>query len=479
MSNSTSHFRHPLTTRYTSDAMQRLFSDDKKFVTWRKIWIAIAKIEQKLGLKITDEQISAMEMARDHINYPLAAQLERKLKHDVMAHIQAFGADCPIAQPIIHLGCTSCEITDNAELIIMREAIDLICIALAKVIDRLSRFANTHRRLVTLGYTHLQAAQLTTVGKRACIWLHDLIMDLYKFEHLRAELQFRGAKGTTGTQASFLELFRGNHGMVEELEAQFAAAFGFDRTFMITGQTYTRKQDSEVFHALASLGASIHKMATDLRLLAHEKEVEEPFDSNQVGSSAMAYKRNPMRSERACSLARHLIGLVQGAYHTHANQWMERTLDDSAIRRIAIAEAFLTADAILLIMQNVCEGLVVYPKVIEANVQAELPFMATENFIIAMVKAGADRQEAHERIRVHSQAAGQRVKGEGLDNNLIDLIRADSYFGPILNQLDQLMDPSTFIGRAPEQVDEFLGAAVQPALRRYRVHLDGAAELSV
>ncbi|MBI2037554.1 MAG: adenylosuccinate lyase [Candidatus Magasanikbacteria bacterium] len=479
MSSDTSRFRHPLTTRYTSDAMQALFSEDKKFMTWHDIWIVIAQIQQALGIPITDGQIGEMVAARGHINYPLAARLEKEKKHDVVAHAGAFGADCPNAQAIIHYGATSCEVTDNADLIIMREALDLICVSIAKVINRLSRFAVQYSSLPTLGYTHFQAAQLTTVGKRACMWLQDLVMDLAELERLRAGLRFRGAKGTTGTQASFLEIFDGNHKKVEELESRFAAAFGFNHIFAITGQTYTRKQDSVVFHALASLGATIHKMATDLRLLAHEKEIEEPFDKDQVGSSAMAYKRNPMRCERACGLAELLMKYGGVGVHIHADQWMERTLDDSAIRRIAIAEAFLLADAILMIMQNVCEGLVVYPKVIARNIREELPFMATENFIVAMVKKGGDRGKVHERIRVHSQAAARRVKEEGLDNNLIDLIRVDSYFSPIHDELDELMNPITFIGRAAEQVDQFLETQVNPALKPYHQCLGGAAQLNV
>ncbi len=475
----TSTFQHPLQTRYTSDEMKRHWSDDLKFRTWRKVWIVIAQIQRELGLTIiTEGQIAEMVKNRDSLDYDLLEKIEAKLKHDVLTHIQAFGIQCPNAKPIIHLGCTSCDITDNAELVIMREAIGMICVGLAKVIDRLRKFAYQYRDLPTLGYTHFQAAQLVTVGKRASLWLQDLMHDLGDLERLRNGLEFRGLKGVTGTQASFLALFNGDHERVKELDRRFGAAFQFTRIFPITGQTYSRRQDTTILSALASFGASAYKMCDDLRRLAHLKEIEEPMDEEQKGSSAMPYKRNPMRCERACGLARYLMNLVSGFFDTHATQWLERSLDDSSFRRMAIAEAFLTADAILRILQNVSEGLIVYPKMITAHLYAELPFMATENIIAAMVKAGGDRQEAHHRISVHSRAAAHRVKNEGLNNNLVILIRDDPFFAPIHAELDNLLDPSTFIGRAPEQVEEFM-EEIDHVLKPYKDQLGGTVELKV
>ncbi len=396
-----------------------------------------------------------------------------------MAHVHTYGAAAPLAAPIIHLGATSCYVTDNTDLILMRDGLGLIARGLARVIDRLSAFARRERARPTLGYTHFQAAQLTTVGKRACLWLQDLVIDLQRVEREASGLRFRGVKGTTGTQASFLALFQGDHAKVERLDELVTSAFGFSSAFVVTGQTYTRKVDADVVGVLASLGASVHKLATDLRLLAHLKEVEEPFEEEQIGSSAMAYKRNPMRAERACSLSRHLMSLHADALATHAVQWMERTLDDSAVRRICIPEAFLAADACLRILQNICEGLVIHPKVIERHIRDELPFMATENIIMAMVGAGASRQECHERIRVLSHQAAHVVKEEGRDNDLIARVRDDRYFAPIHARLEALMDPATFIGRAPEQVDRFLAQEVGPALAPHRAALGGKAELAV
>ncbi len=475
----TSRYDNPLASRYASRAMAELFSDDRKFRTWRLLWVELARAAASLGLPILPMQIAEMEAAVWPIDFELAAREEKKRRHDVMAHVHAFAAAAPAAAPIIHLGATSCYVTDNTDLILMREGLRLLCQQLARVIDRLASFAMERRRLATLGFTHFQAAQLTTVGKRACLWIQDLLIDLRHLEQEAAGLRFRGVKGTTGTQASFLTLFEGDHGKVERLDQLVTEAFGFESAFRITGQTYTRKVDSDILGALASLGASVHKIGTDLRLLAHLKEVEEPFEAEQIGSSAMAYKRNPMRAERACSLGRHLMTLHADALATHATQWMERTLDDSAVRRICIPEAFLAADAVLRILQNICEGLVVHPRVIARHIRDELPFMATENMIMAMVTAGASRQECHESIRVLSQQAAARVKDEGLDNDLVERVRADPYFAPIHGRLDQLLDPAGFIGRAPEQVEGFITHEVQPALAPYRAVLAGRAELQV
>jgi adenylosuccinate lyase len=476
---STDRYDHPLARRYASTEMAALFGDDRKFSTWRKLWLELARAEKDLGLPITDQQLREMEAHLTDIDYDLARAEEKKRRHDVMAHVHTFGARCPTAAPIIHLGATSCYVTDNTDLIIMRAGLDLLCARLARVIDRFSAFAKIHRDLPTLGFTHFQAAQLTTVGKRACLWLQDLLMDLRNLERAREDLRFRGVKGTTGTQASFLTLFNGDHGKVEELDRRVTKAFGFASAFTVTGQTYTRKVDAEVLAALAGFGGSAHKLGTDLRLLAHLKEVEEPIEENQIGSSAMAYKRNPMRAERCCSIARHLMALSQDAYATHAVQWMERTLDDSAVRRMCIPEAFLAADAVLLILQNIAEGLDVHPAVIARHVRDELPFMATENIIMEMVRSGGDRQVAHEKIRVLSREAAEQVKGHGKDNDLIERVAGDHYFAPIHKNLQKLLDPKTFIGRAPQQVDRFLADEVAPALARYQKSLGGSSSLNV
>jgi adenylosuccinate lyase len=479
MAHDHSRYDSPLCSRYSSKAMQALWGDQRKFSTWRKLWVELARAEMQLGLPVSELQVAELAAHIDDIDWEMAAREEKKRRHDVMAHVHTYGAACPIAAPIIHLGATSCYVTDNTDLILMREGLDLLARACARVIDRLAAFAYMQRAQPTLGFTHFQAAQLTTVGKRACLWIQDLLIDLHNLERARAELRFRGVKGTTGTQASFLALFHGNHAQVEELDRRVTAAFGFPSAYLVTGQTYSRKVDTQVVLALATLGATAHRIGTDLRLLQHLKEVEEPFEADQIGSSAMAYKRNPMRSERACSLGRHLMGLAQDALNTHAVQWMERTLDDSAVRRICIPEAFLGADAVLGILQNVCEGLVVYPNVIRRHIDAELPFMATENVIMAMVEAGGNRQEVHERIRVLSQQAAAQVKEHGKDNDLIQRIRGDAFFAPVHGELDELLDPTTFIGRAPEQVDRFLADEVKPALARYRDHLGGASQLHV
>ncbi|XP_025097171.1 adenylosuccinate lyase-like [Pomacea canaliculata] len=473
------NYRTPLVTRYASPAMARNFGDVKKFTTWRQLWLWLAQAQKKLDLQITDEQLDEMKDHLSDIDFERAELEEKRTRHDVMAHVHTFAAACPLAAPIIHLGATSCYVGDNTDLIVLRDAFNILLPKLARCIERLSCFADNYKDLPCLAYTHLQPAQLTTVGKRACIWVQDLLMDLRNIERACNDLRFRGVKGTTGTQASFLALFEGDEAKVEELDRLVTEMAGFKSNFLICGQTYTRKVDADCLSTLSSLGASVHKISSDLRLLANFKEVEEPFEKDQIGSSAMPYKRNPMRSERCCALARHLMILVQDTLHTSANQWMERTLDDSANRRIAVPEAFLTADALLGTLQNVCEGLVVYPKVIERRVQQELPFMATENIIIAMVKLGSNRQECHENIRVLSQLAGNKVKQEGGDNDLVERIQKSEYFAPIHEQLEELLNPSTFVGRAPSQVTRFLQEEVAPALEPYKSELEGKSVLFV
>ncbi|PPQ64901.1 hypothetical protein CVT24_008240 [Panaeolus cyanescens] len=452
-------YQTPLSSRYASKEMAHLFSPANRFNTWRKLWLNLAIAEKQLGLPITDEAIAQMEANLELTpeQFEIAAVEEKKRRHDVMAHVHTFGKVAPAAAGIIHLGATSCYVTDNADLIFLREGLGFLIRSLGVLISRLSAFAAQYRDLPTLGFTHFQPAQLTTVGKRATLWIQELLWDLKNIKRVRDELGFRGVKGTTGTQASFLALF-------DELDALVTKLSGFEYAYPVTSQTYSRKIDADVLAPLASLGATAHKIATDIRLLANLKEIEEPFESTQIGSSAMAYKRNPMRSERVCSLARHLMVLHQNALMTASVQWFERTLDDSANRRITLPEAFLTADIILSTLQNISEGLVVYPKVIARRIAQELPFMATENVIMAIVKKGGDRQEAHEKIRVLSHEAGHQVKQLGLENDLIDRIRADPYFDPIKDDLDALLEPSSFIGRAPEQVDSFLKNWVDPAL---------------
>jgi adenylosuccinate lyase len=472
-------YEHPLVSRYASPEMSYLFSPHKKFSTWRRLWLALAEAEASLGLPISEAQLSAMRASLDTIDYAAAARYERALRHDVMAHVHAWGDLIPEARPIIHLGATSCYVGDNTDLVVLRDALDLLLPRLAGAIHALAGFARQHADLPTLGFTHYQPAQLTTVGKRACLWLQELLMDLTDLTRARDDLRFRGVKGTTGTQASFLALFDGDHASVEALDERVTAAFGFASAHRVTGQTYPRKVDHRVLSALAGFGATAHKIATDLRLLANLKEIEEPFGEQQIGSSAMAYKRNPMRSERICALARHVMSLSQDSAWTAATQWMERTLDDSANRRMSLPEAFLAADGILQIMNNVFPGLVVYPAVIGRRIQSELPFMATENLIMAMVRRGADRQEVHEAIRVHSMAAARVVKVEGRENDLLDRVRADAYFAPIHGDLEALLEPSTFVGRAPQQVRAFLELEVAPALAPWRDKLAGATELKV
>ncbi|KAH9976804.1 adenylosuccinate lyase [Lactifluus volemus] len=465
--------------------MAHLFSAENRFYTWRQLWLTLAIAEKQLGLPIPDAAIDEMKqnLHLDAKQFETAAAEEKKRRHDVMAHVHTFGTVAPSAAGIIHLGATSCYVTDNADLIFIRTALTLVFKKLAVVIDRLSAFARQYRDLPTLGFTHFQPAQLTTVGKRATLWLQELLWDLRNIKRARDDLGFRGVKGTTGTQASFLTLFDGNHDKVEELDRLVTELSGFSYAYPVTSQTYSRKIDIDVLSPLASFGATAHKIATDLRLLAHLKEIEEPFESTQIGSSAMAYKRNPMRSERICSLARHLMTLHQNALATASVQWFERTLDDSANRRITIPEAFLAADIVLTTLQNVSEGLVVYPRVIARRIAQELPFMATENIIMALVKKGGDRQEAHEKIRVLSHQAGHQVKQLGLENDLIERVRGDAYFEPIKEELDALLEPSSFIGRAPQQVDKFLKEWVEPALAdeelKRAVEKCDKAELSV
>ena len=463
----TNTYESPLSSRYASEEMLYLFSADKKFSTWRKLWVALARAEMELGLPVTQEQVDELEAHIYDIDYEKAAQWEKKLRHDVMAHVHTYGELCPKAMPIIHLGATSCYVGDNTDVILMREGLILVRNKLVQVLDALAKFAREYKALPTLGFTHFQAAQLVTVGKRATLWMNDLLMDLEEVEYRISTLKLLGSKGTTGTQASFLELFNGDHEKVKELERKIAKEMGFDGVVPVSGQTYSRKMDYSVLSVLSGIAQSASKFATDMRLLCHLKEVEEPFEKNQIGSSAMPYKRNPMRCERICSLARYVIVDAGNPAVTAATQWFERTLDDSANKRISVPEAFLAVDAILNIYRNVASGLVVHPKVIEKHVLEELPFMASENIMMDAVVRGGDRQELHERIRVLSQEAGRNVKDLGLSNNLIDLIAADPAFGMTKEELTAHLEPSRYIGRCPEQVEEFLTEAVQPVLEKY------------
>ena len=463
---STSHetWTSPLSGRYASEAMRRNFSDLTRHRHWRRLWLALAQAEQALGLDISDAQIAELEQHLDDVDHARAGERERELRHDVMAHVHALGEQAPTARPIIHLGATSCFVTDNSELIQIRDGLQLLLPTLWATIDALARFAREHRDLPTLGYTHFQPAQPTTVGRRACLWLQDLLVDAYEIERVLESLRFRGVKGTTGTQASFLALFDGDHSKVTRLDADVTARMGFGTAWPVTGQTYTRKQDFTVIAALAGLGQSASKMATDLRLLSHLKEVEEPYGKSQIGSSAMPYKRNPMRCERMCALSRHLQGLLLNPAETASTQWFERTLDDSANRRLSMPPAFLTADAILNLALDVTSGLIVHPKVVGKHLAAELPFMASETILMAAVRSGGDRQTLHESIRVHSLAAGARVKEEGADNDLLERLVGDPLFASVRDDLETLCDPVRFIGRAPEQVDDFLSEHVDGPL---------------
>ena len=475
----TSVYENPLLSRYASRDMAENFSDDKKFRLWRKLWIALAEAEKELGLNITDEQIAEMKKYADDINYDDARKFESEVRHDVMAHVKAFGKQAKKAAGIIHLGATSCYVTDNAEVIIIDDALGMVLKKLVNVMDKLRVFARRYKALPTLGFTHLQPAQLTTVGKRATLWLSDLEMDYISLMHLKETIKLRGVKGTTGTQASFLDLFEGDGAKVRELEKRVVAKLGYDKVYGVTGQTYPRKFDYNVLCVLSQIAQSAYRFSNDIRLLQHMKEVEEPFEKHQIGSSAMAYKRNPMRSERMGSLARYVLSLPVNAAVTASTQWFERTLDDSANKRIVIAQAFLSVDAILNLYLNISENLVVYEKVIAKHIAAELPFMATENIMMECVKAGGNRQELHERIRVHSMEASKNVKAEGKENNLIELIKADNMFAAVKDRLDGILDAKNFIGRSPEQVDEFLSAEIDPILEKHKDLLGESGEVRV
>jgi len=470
-------YASPLVERNASREMAELFGSQTKFSTWRRLWLELAKAQQKLGLDIRNNQIRQMSKRLEDIDLKKAARYEKQFRHDVMAHVYTFGDAAPKAAPIIHLGATSCYIGDNADLIIMREAMQLIAGKTAALINLLGKFAKKYRSLPALGFTHYQPAQLTTVGKRATLWCYEFVMDLQEMEHRLETLPFRGVKGTTGTQASYLALFDGSHSKVKQLDKAVASAFGFKKTCAVTGQTYQRKIDALVVNTLASIAQSAHKMCNDIRLLANLKEIEEPFETTQIGSSAMAYKRNPMRCERATALSRLVLSLATSPQMTASEQWLERTLDDSANRRVVIPEAFLAVDGILQILINVASGLVVYPKVIAARVDAELPFMATENILMEAVKAGGNRQELHEKIRLHSQAAAAQVKNLGRPNDLVGRLKADIAFTKI--DFEKILDPDAYIGRAPQQVDEFLKNVVTPIIRRYRKDLTRNVELNV
>ena len=472
-------YESPLNTRYASDEMKEIFSPDKKFKTWRRLWIALAKAEKQLGLNITDEQIEELEKFKDDINYDVAKKREKEVRHDVMSHVYAYGVQCPKAKAIIHLGATSCYVGDNTDIIIMTEALKLIRKKLVNVIYRLKIFADEYKNLPTLGFTHFQPAQLTTVGKRACLWIQELLMDLEDVEYQLSKAKLLGSKGTTGTQASFLELFDGDHEKVKKLDEMITKEMGFDAYFPVSGQTYSRKLDSQFLNVLSSIAQSAYKFSNDLRLLQHLKEVEEPFEKSQIGSSAMAYKRNPMRSERISSLARYVIANSINPAITASTQWFERTLDDSANKRISVPESFLAVDAVLNIYLNIATKMVVYPKVIEQHILKELPFMATENIMMQAVKNGGDRQELHEKIRIHSMAAARVVKEEGKENDLIERIVNDKSFNLDINDIKAVLKPENFIGRAKEQTEEFLRDYVSPVLEKYKDVLGEEAELSV
>ena len=470
-------YENPLIRRYASPEMSRLWGDDKKFRTWRQLWVWLAEAEAELGLPIKPEQIAELKQHVDTIDFAAAEAHEQRLRHDVMAHIHAYGDQCPSAKGIIHLGATSCYVTDNTDLMLMRDGMKMLSGRLAAVIDRLATLAKQHRDLACLGFTHLQPAQPTTVGKRASLWAYDLAMDLHELEHRLAELKARGVKGTTGTQASFFELFNGDHAKVKRLEEMVAKKMGCNATYPVTGQTYSRKVDAQVLATLSGIAQSAHKTATDIRLLASRQELDEPFETEQVGSSAMAYKRNPMRSERICGLARFVMSLETSAAATAATQWLERTLDDSANRRLVLPQAFLAVDAILILFQNIANGLVVYPQSIAKHLADELPFMATESILMAAVAAGGDRQKLHECIRQHSQAAAKQMKEQGSANDLVERLKADKALAKI--DFAAALDARKFIGRAPQQVDEFLTEIVEPIRQRYKEQLNQRAEIKV
>ena len=472
-------YQSPLSERYASKEMQYIFSPDMKFRTWRKLWIALAETEKELGLNITDEQIEELKSHADDINYEVAKEREKIVRHDVMSHVYAYGQQCPKAKGIIHLGATSCYVGDNTDIIIMSEALKLVKKKLVNVIDELSRFADQYKSLPTLAFTHFQPAQPTTVGKRATLWMQEFTMDLADLDYVLGSLKLLGSKGTTGTQASFLELFEGDQEKIDKIDPMIAQKMGFEACYPVSGQTYSRKVDTRVMNVLAGIAASAHKFSNDIRLLQHLKEVEEPFEKTQIGSSAMAYKRNPMRSERIASLSRYVMVDALNPAITSATQWFERTLDDSANKRLSVPEGFLAIDGILDLCLNVVDGLVVYPKVIEKRLMSELPFMATENITMDAVKAGGDRQELHERIRELSMEAGRNVKEKGLDNNLLELIAQDDAFNLSLEDLQKTMDPSKYVGRSPEQVDAFLKNVIAPILEENKELLGVKAEINV
>ena len=472
-------YENPLNTRYASREMQENFGDEKRFRLWRKLWIALAESEMELGLPVTQEQVDEMKAHAEDIDYAKADAYERQVRHDVMAHVKTFGDAAPKAAPIIHLGATSCFVDCNSEVMIMRDALDIITRKLVNVMEKLKNFALKYKDVPTLGFTHLQPAQLTTVGKRATLWLQDLMLDYESVENLYAHFRLRGVKGTTGTQASFLELFDGDAERVKELERRVVKKLGWDKVYGVTGQTYPRKFDYNVLCVLSQIAQSAYKFSNDIRILQNMKEIEEPFEKSQIGSSAMAYKRNPMRSERMGSLARYMLSLPMNCAVTASTQWFERTLDDSANRRIVLAQAFLTVDAILNIYLNVAENLVVYEKVIAKHIAAELPFMATENIMMECVKAGGNRQELHERIRVLSMEAGCNVKVEGGENDLIERIKKDDMFRAVHDRLDDILDAKKFVGRAPQQTAEFIAAEIDPILEKHRASLGEQGEVRV
>ena len=476
---SNDRYTSPLSERYASKEMQYIFSPDKKFRTWRKLWIALAETEKELGLDITDEQIEELKAHADDINYDVAKEREKVVRHDVMSHVYAYGKQCPKAKGIIHLGATSCYVGDNTDIILMSEALEIVRKKLINVIAELAKFADEHKNLPTLAFTHFQPAQPTTVGKRATLWMQEFMMDLEDLEYVKGSLKLLGSKGTTGTQASFLELFDGDQETIDKIDPMIAKKMGFETCYPVSGQTYSRKVDTRVVNVLAGIAASAHKMSNDIRLLQHLKEIEEPFEKTQIGSSAMAYKRNPMRSERIASLSRYVMVDAMNPAITSATQWFERTLDDSANKRLSLPEGFLAIDGILDLCLNVVDGLVVYPKVIEKRLMSELPFMATENIMMDAVKAGGDRQELHERIRELSMEAGRNVKEKGLDNNLLELIAADPAFNLSLEELQKTMDPAKYVGRAPVQVEAYLNNVVNPMLEANKEILGVTAEINV
>ena len=476
---SNDRYTSPLSERYASKEMQYIFSPDKKFRTWRKLWIALAETEKELGLDITEEQIEELKAHADDINYDVAKEREKVVRHDVMSHVYAYGKQCPNAKGIIHLGATSCYVGDNTDIILMSEALEIVRKKLINVIAELAKFADAHKNLPTLAFTHFQPAQPTTVGKRATLWMQEFMMDLEDLEYVKGSLKLLGSKGTTGTQASFLELFDGDQETIDKIDPMIAKKMGFETCYPVSGQTYSRKVDTRVVNVLAGIAASAHKMSNDIRLLQHLKEIEEPFEKTQIGSSAMAYKRNPMRSERIASLSRYVMVDAMNPAITSATQWFERTLDDSANKRLSVPEGFLAIDGILDLCLNVVDGLVVYPKVIEKRLMSELPFMATENIMMDAVKAGGDRQELHERIRELSMEAGRNVKEKGLDNNLLELIAADPALNLSLEELQKTMDPAKYVGRAPVQVDAYLKNVVNPVLEANKDILGVTAEINV